>query len=129
MSNGMEMRRDGGYAGPRITGFAGRGYRLQDTVFPGGALLSWAEAWPWDDAPAPDALTLAALGPLASLDPLPEFLLLGTGAGLIQPSRAFVREVEAKGVGIEVMDSRAAARAWGVLRSEGRQVIAALMAL
>ncbi|MFZ2983110.1 MAG: Mth938-like domain-containing protein [Sphingobium sp.] len=125
----MEMRRDSGYAGPRITGFTGRGFRLQETVFPGGVLLSPTEAWPWDDAPAAEAITLEALGPLATLEPVPEFLLLGTGIGLIQPPRAFVRAMEARGVGVEVMDSRAAARAWGVLRSEDRQVIAALMAL
>ncbi|MDX3908592.1 MAG: Mth938-like domain-containing protein [Sphingobium sp.] len=129
MSSGMEMRRDGGYPGPRITGFSGRGFRLEDTVFPGGVLLSPTEAWPWDDAPPPQALTLEALGPLATYAPTPEFLLLGTGSGLIQPPRAFVRAMEARNIGVEVMDSRAAARAWGVLRSEDRQVIAALMAL
>lgn len=129
MSSGMEMRRDGGYSGPRITGFSGHGFRLEDTVFPGGILLSPTEVWPWDDAPEPAGMTLASLGPLAGLDPLPEFLLLGTGAGLVQPSRAFVREMEGRGLGVEAMDSRAAARAWGVLRSEDRQVIAALMAL
>ncbi|AUW58063.1 hypothetical protein C1T17_08030 [Sphingobium sp. SCG-1] len=125
----MEMRRDGGYSGPRITGFSGRGFRLGETVFPGGILLSPTEAWPWDHAPSPSDLTLASLGPLAALTPTPEFLLLGTGAGLIQPSRTFVREMEARGLGVEAMDSRAAARAWGVLRSEDRQIIAALMPL
>lgn len=129
MSSGMEMRRGGGYPGPRITGFSGRGFRLEDSVFPGGVLLSPTEAWPWDDAPTPQALTIDALGPLASFMPAREFLLLGTGSGLTQPPRAFVRAMEAKGVGVEVMDSRAAARAWGVLRSEDRQVIAALMPL
>ncbi|MGK2910512.1 MAG: Mth938-like domain-containing protein [Sphingobium sp.] len=125
----MEMRRDGGYSGPRITGFSGHGFRLEETVFPGGILLSPTEAWPWDNAPAAETITLDALGPLAALEPLPEFLLLGTGGRLIQPPRAFVRALEARGVGVEVMDSRAAARAWGVLRSEDRYVIAGLMAL
>ena len=83
----------------------------------------------WDDAPEPGALTVAPLGDLLALEPRPEFLLLGTGAGLRQPPRSFVREVEALGIGVEVMDSRAAARAWGVLRAEERWIVAALLPL
>ena len=58
-----------------------------------------------------------------------EFLLLGTGATLQRPPPAFVRAIEAQGIGVEAMDSRAAARAWAVLRGEGRWVIGALYPL
>ncbi|MEQ6333398.1 Mth938-like domain-containing protein [Sphingobium sp. MK2] len=112
-----------------VTGFAGRGFRVRDDLFPNGLLLSPTRAMAWDDAPTIEALTLAALGDLLDSDPRPEFLLLGTGAGLRQPPRAFVRELEAKGVGVEAMDSRAAARAWGVLRAEERSIVAALLPL
>jgi uncharacterized protein len=98
-------------------------------VFPGGLLLSPVRALAWGDAPDAEALTPDALGDLLDLDPQPEFLLLGTGAGLRQPPRAFVRALEAKGVGVEAMDSRAAARAWGVLRAEERWIVAALLPL
>lgn len=98
-------------------------------MFPGGLLLSPVRAMAWGDAPAVDALTEAALGDLLTLEPAPEFLLLGVGSGLRQPPRAFVRALEARGVGVEVMDSRAAARAWGVLRTEERWIVAALMPL
>jgi uncharacterized protein len=37
--------------------------------------------------------------------------------------------MEARGLGVEAMDSRAAARAWGVLRAEGRWIVAALLPL
>jgi uncharacterized protein len=33
------------------------------------------------------------------------------------------------GFGVEAMDSRAAARAWVVLRGEGREIVAALLPL
>ncbi|WP_066525469.1 Mth938-like domain-containing protein [Sphingobium sp. EP60837] len=112
-----------------MTGFAGRGFRVRDDVFPGGLLLNPARALAWEDAPTADELSIAALGDLLDTDPLPEFLLLGTGAGLRQPPRAFVRELEAKGIGVEAMDSRAAARAWGVLRAEERWIVAALLPL
>jgi uncharacterized protein len=125
----MELRRDDSGQGPIVTGFAGRGFRVRDDLFPNGLLLSPVRAMAWDDAPTVDALTLAALGDLLGGDPRPEFLLLGTGAGLRQPPRAFVRDLEAKGIGVEAMDSRAAARAWGVLRAEERSIVAALLPL
>ena len=83
----------------------------------------WAADWP---APA---ATPAAFAPLLALDPVPEFVLLGTGAAMAFADRALVEALEAQGIGIEAMDSRAAARAWGVLRGEGRWIAAALMPL
>lgn len=98
-------------------------------MFPDGLLLSPTRALAWSAAPAVDALTTATLGDLLAIDPVPEFLLLGTGSGLLQPPRAFVRELEGRGIGVEAMDSRAAARAWGVLRAEERWIVAALLPL
>ena len=49
----------------------------------------------------------------------------GEGVGKSTQARALVAALEARGVGVEAMDSRAAARAWGVLRDEGRQIAAA----
>nr|WP_233431898.1 MTH938/NDUFAF3 family protein [Sphingobium indicum] len=125
----MELRRDDAGQGPIVTGFSGRGFRVRDDVFPDGLLLSPVRALAWPDAPAIDALTVAHLGDLFDLEIQPEFLLVGTGAGLRQPPRAFVRELEGRGIGVEAMDSRAAARAWGVLRAEDRWIVAALMPL
>jgi uncharacterized protein len=102
---------------------------VRDDVFPDGLLLSPVRALAWIDAPAVDALTPEALGDLTALYPAPEFLLLGTGGGLRQPPRAFVRALEQRGIGVEAMDSRAAARAWGVLRAEDRWIVAALLPL
>nr|WP_081873374.1 MTH938/NDUFAF3 family protein [Sphingobium chlorophenolicum] len=112
-----------------VTGFQGRGFRVRDDVFPDGLLLSPVRALAWQNAPVVDALTVADLGDLLDLEIQPEFLLIGTGAGLRQPPRSFVRELEARGIGVEVMGSRAAARAWGVLRAEERWIVAALLPL
>nr|WP_306294775.1 Mth938-like domain-containing protein [Sphingobium lactosutens] len=127
--SGIKLRRDDDGQGPIVTGFQGRGFRVRDDVFPDGLLLSPVRALAWIDAPTVDALTPESLGDLFDLDPRPEFLLLGTGANLRQPPRPFVRAVEALGIGVEAMDSRAAARAWGVLRAEERQIVAALLPL
>ncbi len=54
-------------------------------------------------------------------------LLLGTGEKLQFPRRELVRPLEERGIGVEVMDTGAACRTYGVLASEGRQVAAALL--
>lgn len=113
--------------GPRITGFTADGFRIDGTAYR-GALLTPTGAAHWD-APALDALTAEDVAPLLAIDPQPEFLLLGTGAEMARPSRAFVDALEAKGIGVEAMDSRAAARAWGVLRAEERWIVAGLLPL
>ncbi|MBL7373566.1 hypothetical protein INQ23_30050, partial [Escherichia coli] len=78
-----------------------------------------ADGW----TPPPIAeLAEADLAPLLGLDPRPEFLLLGTGKTLVRPPRALIDALGARGIGIEAMDSRAAARAWGVLRAELRWI-------
>ncbi|WP_019832621.1 Mth938-like domain-containing protein [Sphingomonas sp. PR090111-T3T-6A] len=115
-------------AGPAIRGFSGGGFRIDEQVFADGALLTPETAVEWQ-APAIEALDLDAIAPLLAHEPTAEFLLLGTGAALRRPSPAFVAALEAKGIGLEVMDSRAAAHAWGVLRAEGREIVAALMRL
>lgn len=103
---------------------------MRDDVFPDGLLLTPESARAWTDAPAAiAALTPALLGDLLDGHPVPQFLLLGTGARLAQPPRPFVRALEARGIGVEAMDSRAAARAWGVLRAEERRIAAALLPL
>ena len=56
-------------------------------------------------------------------------MLLGTGPALVRPPLSFTAAIEARGIGVEAMDSRAAARAWGVLRGEGRWIAGALYPL
>lgn len=119
------MQRERGPGGPIVTGLGPGGFRVEESVFP-ALLLTVEEATPWTPPPLAE-LDLAALEPL--LQPAPEFIILGTGATLARPPRALVAALEAAGVGIEPMDSRAAARAWGVLRSEGRVIAAALYPL
>ncbi|WP_198665882.1 MULTISPECIES: Mth938-like domain-containing protein [unclassified Sphingomonas] len=121
----MKMAREGQAGGPIVRGFAGNGFRVEDTAY--RALLMTVErAADWSP-PALADLDEAALAPL--LDPAPEFVLIGTGAALVRPPVALVAALEARGIGVEAMDSRAAARAWGVLRSEGRRIAAALYPL
>lgn len=111
--------------GPVVSAIVAGGFRVDEGVY--RALLltpDRAEGW---SPPALEALTLDALAPV--LTPAPEFVLLGTGTTMRRPPRAFIAALEGAGMGLEFMDSRAAARAWGVLRAEGRMIAAALYPL
>lgn len=123
----MRLDKAGGAEGPLISGIVGRGFRVDDGVYE-GLLITPERADGWTP-PALAELTLEALAPVLALDPAPEFLILGTGSRMLRPSPALVAALEAKGVGVEPMDSRAAARAWGVLRAELRWIAAALYPL
>ena len=71
-----------------------------------------------------DALTAADFAVL--LDAEPEVVVLGTGNTHVLPPRELMFAFARKGVGFEVMDTRAAARTFNVLVGEGRQVAALL---
>lgn len=125
----MELHREELPNGPVITGFSGRGFRVGEMLYPHGLLINPHAVTAWD-APADVAsLDVPMIESMLVMEPPPEFLLLGTGARLVQPPRAFVRALEQRGIGVEAMDSRAAARAWGVLRQEDRQIVGALFPL
>lgn len=117
----MSRERDAG--GPIIRGFTRTGFRLDEETVLDAVLMTVKEAHVWTPPPL-SSLDEAALA--AILEPAPEFVLIGTGDTLARPPRAFVDALEARGIGVEAMDSRAAAKAWGVLRGEGRQMAAAL---
>jgi uncharacterized protein len=114
-----DMRREPAATGPIVTGFAGTAIVIDGVARSGAVILTPDAALDWDGQ---------ALDPAAALDPLPEFILYGTGPTLERPTPAIVAQFEARGIGIEAMDTRAAARAWTLLRGEGRWISAALKA-
>lgn len=116
-----------GGPGPRVEGFAGRGFVVGGEIYQ-SVLMTPERALAWS-APTLGDLALADVAPLLTLQPPPEFLLLGTGPAQGFPSRAFIAALEDRGIGVEAMDSRAAARTWGLLRGEGRWIAAALLPL
>jgi len=119
------LERNADAPGPLIQGFAGRGFRVDGETYD-GLLLTPEKAALWTPPPLAE-LTVADVEALLAADP--EFLLLGTGPVQAFPPRAFVAALDERGIGVEAMDSRAAARAWSLLRGEGRRIAAALMPL
>lgn len=124
----VELRKDVDFEGPVVTGFTPHGFKIGDKRFDDGLLISPEQALLWE-SPSMDALAYAEIEKALNLAPKPEFLLFGSGPQMTQPPASFRREVEAAGVGVEVMDSRAAARTWGILRSEERWIIGAFLPL
>jgi uncharacterized protein len=77
-----------------------------------------------------------SVGPLDSLtqddirrlsDLKPEIVLLGSGAAFRLPPPALLAPLYEGGIGVEVMDTKAACRTYNILLSEGRRVVAALI--
>lgn len=122
----VELRKDVEFTGPVVTGFTAQGYKIGDQRFEQGLLISPEQVLDWSGSSL-DQMNLGEILSRLNLSPVPEFLLLGSGASMQQPPAAFRREVEAAGIGLEVMDSRAAARTWGVLRAEERWIVGAFL--
>ncbi|MBI2278423.1 MAG: Mth938-like domain-containing protein [Dechloromonas sp.] len=71
--------------------------------------------------------TLTATDMQKLLDLGTEIVLLGTGSRLRFPAGALLRPFAPAGIGLEVMDLRAACRTYNILAAEGRKVAAALL--
>jgi uncharacterized protein len=112
-------------SGPVVQSFTSRGFLVDGNEYH-GLLLTPERAEEWAPPPLAD-LCAADFALMIELDPTPEFLIFGTGASIAFPPRALIQALEERGIGVEVMDSRAGARTWGMLRGEGRWIAAALM--
>ena len=79
-----------------------------------------------------DAFSPPAIADLAEdqLDALlstnPEMIILGTGNRSVFPPRELIFALARRGIGLEVMDTPAAARTFNVLAGEGRRLAAVL---
>ncbi|WP_309605220.1 Mth938-like domain-containing protein [Phenylobacterium sp.] len=114
---------------PSIDAFGAGGFRLSGDWHAGSLLIVSDVARPW---PVTDLaqLSVAALEPVFAAGRAEvEFLLLGVGSRNAQPSRAIREALLAAGLGLEFMDTAAAARLYNVLTSEGRRLAAALIAV
>jgi uncharacterized protein len=122
----VSLEREPAARGPVISGFTPSGFRCDGQEYRTGLILTPEAAFDWQ-APALAELDMDALLPSLGVVPPIEFLLLGTGATLVHPPKSLVAALDARKIGIEPMDSRAAARSWGLLRGEDRWIAAALL--
>ena len=102
-----------------IDGYGPGFFRIDGKVLHGPCLITpWgAGAWGgFDDTAAP----LELAGKI-------DVLFIGMGADIAHVPAAFRETLESVGIGVEAMNSPAAARTYNVLLSEGRRIAAALL--
>ncbi len=114
---------------PVIDAYGDGGFRLAGGRHEGSVLILGDVARPWPVRVFAD-LTLADFDAvLAAGSAEVEFVLLGTGARNALPPRAVREGLLLAGIGLEFMDTPAAAKLYNVLTSEGRRLAAALIAI
>lgn len=114
---------------PAIDAYGEGGFRLDGERHEGSLLIVADEPRTWAVS------SLAELTP-ESLTPVleagrseVEFVLLGVGARNALPPRSVREALQRAGIGLEFMDTPAAAKLYNILTSEGRRVAAALIAV
>lgn len=109
------------FSGPArpIDGYGPGFFRVDDKVLHGAVLVTPCGARVW--AGFEDCAALLALA--GQID----VLLLGMGRRVAYADPDLVAQLDAVGIGVEPMDSPAAARSYNVLLSEGRRIAAALL--
>lgn len=98
-------------------------FRIGNETWREPILLSPQEVRPWP-VEENEPVTLKHLEPL--LAERPDVVILGTGERQDFPDHELAMKLLSRGIGLEVMDTRAACRTFNVLVSEGRAVAAAL---
>jgi len=121
----MQFTRDSAGEANAILGCTDREVRLRDRAYAGSVIVTRDAVVPDWRPPEPEALTIADFGGLLALSP--DVVLLGTGSRQRLPPPALYAEFAARGIGLEVMDNRAACRTYNVLLGEFRDVAVALM--
>jgi uncharacterized protein len=114
---------------PSIDAYGEGGFRLSGARREGSVLILGDEPRTWEVARASD-LTVDSLKPVLDAGRGEvEFVLLGMGARNALPPRAVREALQRAGIGLEFMDTPAAAKLYNVLTFEGRRIAAALIAV
>jgi uncharacterized protein len=121
----MKLQLSEGGTEPHFTGYgegyvavSGQRYECPLLVIPGRAVEHW-------NVTSFETLTAADFDALLAMQP--EIVVFGSGATLRFPRPEIVRPLAEAGVGLEVMDTRAACRTYNILLSEDRKVLAAIL--
>ena len=111
-----------------IEAYGNGGFRFGGMSHRGSVLCLPSGIWGWPTAEMAE-LDRTALAPVLDNASQISFLILGTGPSLARAPRDVVTAFADAGLGLEVMDTGAAARTYNVLLAEGRRIAAALIAV
>lgn len=111
-----------------ISGYGDGGFRLGAKKLEGSLLLTPKGYYPWKVTGKAD-ITPESLKIIMDMKGEVEFLIIGMGEVMALPGAELRKAFEEAGIGLEPMDTGAAARTYNVLLQEGRRVAAALIAI
>ena len=111
-----------------IEAYGNGGFRFGGMSHRGSILCLPTGIWGWPVAKM-DQLDASALLSVLDLKSALSLLILGTGPELVRAPRDVAAVFQDAGIGLEVMDTGAAARTYNVLLAEARPVGAALIAV
>jgi uncharacterized protein len=121
----MQFTRDNAADANAIVACTEQEVRLRDRSYRGSLIVTREAVLEDWRPPEPEALSLGDFGDLLALHP--DVVLLGTGSRQRLPPPSLFAEFAARGIGLEVMDNRAACRTYNVLLGEFREVAVALI--
>ena len=112
----------------QIDAYGNGGFRFADMSHRGSILALPSGIKAWAVAGMAD-LTLESLAPLVAEAEAVDLVLVGTGPDIVPLPEAVRRNLREVGIGVEVMQTGAAARTYNILLAENRKVAAALIAV
>jgi uncharacterized protein len=121
----MKMQADRPEGSNAITRHGAEGVIVNGREHRHNVLVPWrGEVVPWavDNFEALDEASFEALIALE-----PELVIFGSGSRIRFPRPALLKDLMARRIGFETMDTPAACRTYNILASEGRNVVAALI--
>lgn len=116
-----------------IQGYKSGSFRISSQNYEGAVVVFPEEVKSWDEAKAIKSaddiksMSMADLKPVIDQADDLDLLILGCGERTVFVSPDLRKELHAKGINIECMDTGAACRTYNVLMAEGRRLVAALL--
>lgn len=111
-----------------IDAYGDGGFRFAEMSHRGSVLVMPSGIRAWEIA-EPAAIDRNALRPVLAQAGAVELLLVGTGLDIVPLPESLRRWLKEGGVGLDVMQTGAAARTYNILMAENRKVAAALIAV
>ena len=116
-------------AAPSLDAYGQGGFRLSGARYEGSILILRDEILPWPVTRLEEATPTSLAAVFEAAPGELEFVLLGVGAVNALPPRELRQALQARGIGLEFMDTPTAARTYNLLTSEGRRLACALIAV
>jgi NADH dehydrogenase [ubiquinone] 1 alpha subcomplex assembly factor 3 len=92
-----------------------------------GSILCFGDIWLSWSARSLKDITLDSLQLVDLVKPIPELVVIGCGPTIRKLPERFVRQLDERGINLEVLDTVNAVATFNILNQEGRAVVGALL--